>query len=94
MLTCNNDRPLRHLSRGESCRRRPPDGSEGRFGSVNAVANLTSRRAEGQGVDFRIGMVVAGNMEDPTASRDDIIDIARSLVRPSKQVATEHMRPR
>jgi len=36
----------------------------------------------------------AWNMEDPTASRDNIIDIARSLVRPPKQVAAELMRPR
>ena len=47
-----------------------------------------------RGVDFKIGMGVAWNMEDPTASRDDIIDIARSLVRPPKQVVTEVMRPR
>jgi DNA-binding transcriptional LysR family regulator len=47
-----------------------------------------------RGVDFRIGMGVAWNMEDPTASRDDIIDIARSLARPSKQVAPELIRPR
>ena len=45
-------------------------------------------------VDFKIGMGVAWNMEDPTASRDDIIDIARSLVRQPKQVVTEVMRPR
>ncbi len=32
-------------------------------------------------------MCVAGNMEDPTASRDDIVDIARSLARPRKQAA-------
>jgi DNA-binding transcriptional LysR family regulator len=47
-----------------------------------------------RGVDFRIGMGVAWNMEDPTASRDDIIDIARSLVRPSKPMANELMRAR
>jgi DNA-binding transcriptional LysR family regulator len=44
-----------------------------------------------RGVEVKIGMGVAWNMEDPTASRDDIIDIARSLVRPSKQVPTEVM---
>ncbi|MBP1883915.1 hypothetical protein J2Z50_002204 [Ensifer mexicanus] len=33
------------------------------------------------GVDFRIGLGVAWNKEDPTASRDDIIDIAKSLAR-------------
>ncbi len=47
-----------------------------------------------RGVDFKIGMGVAWNVEDPTASRDDIIDIARSLVRPPKPAATETMRPR
>ena len=34
-----------------------------------------------RGVDFRIGLGVAWNKEDPTAGRDDIIDIARSLAR-------------
>jgi DNA-binding transcriptional LysR family regulator len=42
-----------------------------------------------RGVDFKIGMGVAWNMEDPTASRDDIIDIARSLVRPQRQPTVE-----
>ena len=37
-----------------------------------------------RGVDFKIGLGVAWNREDPTASRDDIIDIARSLVRPGR----------
>ena len=37
-----------------------------------------------RGVDFRIGLGVAWNKEDPTAGRDDIIDIARSLVRPGR----------
>lgn len=41
-----------------------------------------------RGVDFRIGMGVAWNTEDPTAARDDIIDIARSLVRPPRHLAT------
>ncbi|MNT54389.1 hypothetical protein D3C72_1915510 [compost metagenome] len=36
-------------------------------------------------VDLKIGPGVAWNEEDPTASRDDIIDIARSLARPGKQ---------
>jgi hypothetical protein len=39
-------------------------------------------------VDSGIGMGVAWNTEDPTAARDDIIDIARSLVRPPRQPAT------
>jgi len=37
-----------------------------------------------RGVDLKIGLGVAWNKEDPTASRDDIIDIARSLVRPGR----------
>ncbi|MFN7022923.1 MAG: LysR substrate-binding domain-containing protein [Pseudorhizobium sp.] len=35
-----------------------------------------------RGIEFKIGLGVAWNKEDPTAGRDDIIDIARSLVRP------------
>ncbi len=35
-----------------------------------------------RGIDFRIGLGVAWNKEDPTAGRDDIIDIAGSLARP------------
>ena len=34
-----------------------------------------------RGIDFRIGLGVAWNKEDPTASRDNIVDIARSLAR-------------
>jgi DNA-binding transcriptional LysR family regulator len=41
--------------------------------------NFELRRV--RGIDFRIGMGVAWNCEDPTASRDDIVDIARSLAR-------------
>jgi DNA-binding transcriptional LysR family regulator len=37
-----------------------------------------------RGVDFKIGLGVAWNREDPTAPRDDIIDIARSLARPGR----------
>jgi DNA-binding transcriptional LysR family regulator len=37
-----------------------------------------------RGIDFKIGLGVAWNREDPTASRDDIIDIARSLARPGR----------
>ena len=40
-----------------------------------------------RGVDFRIGMGVAWNTEDPTSSRDDIIDIARALVRSDRSTA-------
>lgn len=34
-----------------------------------------------RGVDFRIGLGVAWSKDDPTAARDDISEIARSLVR-------------
>lgn len=34
-----------------------------------------------RGVDFKIGLGIAWNSEDPTTSRNDIVDIARSLVR-------------
>ena len=40
-----------------------------------------------RGIDFRIGLGVAWNKEDPTASRDDIVDIARSLARPGRGIA-------
>lgn len=33
------------------------------------------------GVDFKIGLGVAWNKQYPASSRDDIIDIARSLAR-------------
>ncbi|MCB5202615.1 LysR family transcriptional regulator [Neorhizobium sp. T786] len=39
-----------------------------------------------RGVDFKIGLGVAWNKEDPTAGRDDIIDIARSLARPAGKI--------
>jgi DNA-binding transcriptional LysR family regulator len=38
-----------------------------------------------KGIDFKIGLGVAWSKEDPTASRDDIIDIARSLARPGRR---------
>jgi DNA-binding transcriptional LysR family regulator len=41
--------------------------------------NLALRKV--RGVDFRIGLGIAWNAEDPTTSRNDIIDIARSLSR-------------
>lgn len=34
-----------------------------------------------RGVELKIGLGVAWNREDPTTSRDDIIDIARSMIR-------------
>jgi hypothetical protein len=40
------------------------------------------------GVGFRIGIWAAWN-RDPTAARDDTIDITRSLVRPHRHLAPE-----
>ncbi|MGO7418114.1 LysR family transcriptional regulator, partial [Rhizobium ruizarguesonis] len=37
-----------------------------------------------RGIDFRIGLGVAWSKDDPTASLDDIFDIARSLARPGR----------
>lgn len=34
-----------------------------------------------RGIDFKIGLGVAWNTDDPTTARDDIVDIARSLAR-------------
>ena len=42
---------------------------------------LERQNNHARGVDFRIGLGVAWSKEDPTAASDDIIDIARSLVR-------------
>ncbi|TCL63222.1 LysR family transcriptional regulator [Rhizobium sp. BK251] len=51
------------------------------------TANLPERNFElkkVRGIDLKIGLGVAWNKEDPTAARDDIIDIARSLARPGR----------
>jgi len=48
------------------------------------TADLPSQNVElrqVRGIDFKIGLGVAWNIDDPTTARDDIIDIARSLVR-------------
>ncbi|MBB4169611.1 DNA-binding transcriptional LysR family regulator [Rhizobium sp. BK538] len=45
------------------------------------LANRAFELKKVKGVNFRIGLGVAWNREDPTASRDDIVDIARSLAR-------------
>ena len=34
-----------------------------------------------KGIDFRVGLGIAWSREDPTATRDDIVDIARSMAR-------------
>jgi len=67
----------------------PGTGSEISLKPSNqrATQDLPNRGSELEkvrGVDFKIGLGVAWNREDPTAGRDDIIDIARSLVRPGK----------
>lgn len=48
---------------------------------------------EVRGVDFKIGLGVAWNWEDPTAASDDIIDIARSLVRAGRRGAFDKRPP-
>ncbi|MBY5416452.1 LysR family transcriptional regulator, partial [Rhizobium leguminosarum] len=48
------------------------------------LPNRTFELKAVRGIDFRIGLGVAWNKEDPTASRDDIVDIARSLARPGR----------
>lgn len=51
------------------------------------TADLPSRNVvlrEVRDFDFRIGMGIAWNAEDPTTSRDDIIDLARTLARPAR----------
>ncbi|WP_426232273.1 LysR family transcriptional regulator [Pararhizobium sp. DWP3-4] len=42
-------------------------------------SNVALRKV--RGIDFRIGLGIAWNAEDPTTSRNDIVDIARSLAR-------------
>jgi hypothetical protein len=36
---------------------------------------------EGEGIDFKIGLGIALRKEDPTACNDDMVEIAKSLVR-------------
>jgi DNA-binding transcriptional LysR family regulator len=45
------------------------------------LPNRTFELKKVRGVDFKIGLGIAWSKEDPTASRDDIIDIARTFVR-------------
>ncbi len=45
------------------------------------LPNRTFELKPVKGIDFRIGLGVAWNKEDPTAARDDIIDIARTFAR-------------
>jgi DNA-binding transcriptional LysR family regulator len=48
---------------------------------VRDLPNRAFELKKVRGIDFRIGLGVAWNRDDPTASRDDIVDIARSLAR-------------
>ena len=50
--------------------------------AVRGSKRFRKLQAGVRGDDLKIGLVVAWNKEDPTAGRDDIIDIARSLARP------------
>jgi hypothetical protein len=43
-------------------------------------------------VNCRIGMEVASNMEDPTAARDDIIDVARPFGQAAQTVGSSACR--
>ena len=56
--------------------------------AIDASTCYSNAKGTVRGVDFRIGMGVAWNTEDPTSSRDDIIDIARALVRRERRTAT------
>jgi len=49
---------------------------------AEGLPNRTLELKAVRGIDFRIRLGVAWNKEDPTALRDDIVDIARSLARP------------
>ena len=48
------------------------------------IPNRTFVLKKVRGIDFKIGLGIAWNKEDPTASRDDIVEIARSLARPGR----------
>jgi DNA-binding transcriptional LysR family regulator len=51
---------------------------------VQDLPNRAFALKQVRGIDFRIGLGLAWNKDDPTASRDDIVDIARSLARPKR----------
>ncbi|MHC2529535.1 hypothetical protein ACVIEM_006682 [Rhizobium leguminosarum] len=51
---------------------------------ASSAANRTFELKAVRGIDFRIGLGVAWSKDDPTASRDDIVDIARSLAWPGR----------
>jgi DNA-binding transcriptional LysR family regulator len=54
---------------------------------VQDLPNRAFELKKVRGIDFRIGLGLAWNKDDPTASRDDIVDIARSLARPGRRGA-------
>ncbi|NEJ01286.1 LysR family transcriptional regulator [Rhizobium ruizarguesonis] len=45
------------------------------------IPNRTFVLKKVRGIEFKIGLGIAWSKEDPTASRDDIVDIAKSLAR-------------
>jgi DNA-binding transcriptional LysR family regulator len=45
------------------------------------IPNRTFVLKKVRGIDFKIGLGIAWSKEDPTACRDDILEIAKSLVR-------------
>ncbi len=69
-----------HLAKGKGRGGDDSRAPEWTEGLPNRAFELKAVR----GIDFRIGLGVAWNKEDPTASRDDIVDIARSLARPGR----------
>ena len=58
-----------------------------RFG-YRRIHLLLKREGHREGCRFQDRHGVAWNTEDPTSSRDDIIDIARALVRRERRTAT------
>ena len=56
----------------------------GRCEARAVVLKLPLRESEDQrvrGIDYKIGLGIAWSREDSTASRDDIVEIAKSMVR-------------
>jgi len=45
------------------------------------IPNRTFVLKKVRGIDFKIGLGIAWSKEDPTACRDDMVEIAKSLVR-------------
>jgi DNA-binding transcriptional LysR family regulator len=45
-----------------------------------------------EGIDFKIGLAIAWNNDDPTANRDDIVEMARGLSAASKNLSRKRAR--